>query len=121
MPVETSTTRKSCNGPTVIPLHYHAGVADHLLYVTQVAPYVDGPAGVHGVLSQSATALAELTEAAGLGFQHVEDVRRLPIDDLASARVVALFTIGETPWSAAQRAALLDGARSGRTAVVAIH
>ena len=40
---------------------------------------------------------------------------------LAQARVVALFTIGETPWSAAQRSALLDGVRAGRTSVLAIH
>jgi type 1 glutamine amidotransferase len=96
-------------------------VAGHLLYVNQVAPYLNGPAGVHGVLPQSVTALAELAEARGLGFQHVADVRRLRLDDVASAAVVALFTIGETPWSVAQRAALLDGLRSGRTPVVAIH
>jgi len=96
-------------------------VAAHLLYVTQVAPYRDGPAGVHGVLPQSVTALSELAEAAGLGLEHVDDVRRLPVEDLAAAAVVALFTIGETPWSDAQRAALLDGLRSGRTPVVAIH
>ena len=29
--------------------------------------------------------------------------------------------IGETPWAVAQRAALLDGVRSGRTAILAIH
>ncbi len=34
-----------------------------LLYVTQVAPYVSGPAGVHGVLDQSATAMAQLAES----------------------------------------------------------
>jgi type 1 glutamine amidotransferase len=35
--------------------------------------------------------------------------------------VVALFTIGETPWSDRQRATLLDGVRSGRTSVLAVH
>jgi len=98
-----------------------AGVAAPLLYVTQTAPYRDGPAGVHGVLGQSATAVAQLADAAGLACRHVDDVRRLAIDDLAGAAVVALFTIGETPWDAAQRAALLDGVRSGRTGVLAIH
>jgi len=96
-------------------------VADALVYVTQVAAYRDGPAGVHGVLAQSATAVAELAESAGLDPVHTADVRRLPADTLAAARVVALFTIGETPWSAEQRAALLDGVRSGRTSVLAIH
>ena len=48
------------------------GVAASLVYVTQVAPYRDGPAGVHGVLGQSATAVAQLADAAGLGFLHVD-------------------------------------------------
>ncbi|HVM68004.1 MAG TPA: ThuA domain-containing protein [Acidimicrobiales bacterium] len=93
----------------------------HLLYVDQVAPYRDRPAGVHGVLGQSVTALSQLAEVRSLSFVHVDDVRRLPLGDLASAAAVALFTIGETPWSVEQRAALLDGVRSGRTAVVSIH
>jgi uncharacterized protein len=92
-----------------------------LLYITQVAPYRDGPAGVHGVLDQSATAVAQLAERAGLGFHRVLDVRSLDPDVLASARVVALFTIGETPWSDEQRAILLDRVRAGRTSVLAIH
>jgi hypothetical protein len=92
-----------------------------LLYVTQVAPYHDGPAGVHGVLDQSAVAVAQLAESAGLEFSRVSDVRSLDAGTLADARVVALFTIGETPWSAAQRSTLLDGLRAGRTSVLAIH
>ena len=92
-----------------------------LLYVTQVAPYKDGPAGAHGVLDQSATAMAQLADSAGLEFTHVRDVRNIDASVVAAARVVALFTIGETPWSPAQRAALLDGLRRGSTAVVAIH
>ena len=35
--------------------------------------------------------------------------------------MVALFTIGETPWSIDQRAALVDGVRAGRTSVLAVH
>jgi type 1 glutamine amidotransferase len=92
-----------------------------LLYVTQVSPYRDGPAGVHSVLDQSATGVAELAESAGLAPRHVTDVRAISAADVADARVVALFTIGETPWSDEQRAALLDGVRAGRTAVVAVH
>ena len=92
-----------------------------LLFVTQVAPYRDGPAGVHGVLDQSATAVAQLAESAGLEGHRATDVRALDPGDLDAARVVALFTIGETPWSAAQRAELLGAVRSGRTALVAIH
>ncbi len=37
-----------------------------MLIVTQVAPYVDGPAGVHGVLTQASTGLVELAGLAGL-------------------------------------------------------
>ncbi len=95
--------------------------APSLLYVTQVAPYVDGPAGVHGVLDQSATAFAELAESAGLTFHRVPDVRSLDADLLAEATVVALFTIGETPWSPVQRATFVEGVRTGRTSVMAIH
>ena len=92
-----------------------------LVHVTQVAPYLDGPAGVHGVLRQSNVALAEIAELAGLRFVPVDDVRQLRAEDLEDAAVVALITIGETPWDEAQRAALLDGLRSGRTGVLAIH
>ena len=94
---------------------------DTLVYVTQVAPYRDGPAGAHGVLEQSATAMAELADHAGLAFERCTDVRTLAPDALERARVVALFTIGETPWSPAQRAALLDGLRAGGVSVVAVH
>jgi type 1 glutamine amidotransferase len=92
-----------------------------LLYVTQVAPYAGGPAGAHHVLDQSATAMAQLADAAGLDFARVADVRALEPDALDAARVVGLFTIGETPWSDGQRAALLDGVRSGRLSIVAVH
>ena len=95
--------------------------APTLLYVTQVSPYRDGPAGVHGVLDQSAVAMAELAESAGLAFHRVTDVRTLDPAALGAARVVALFTIGETPWSAAQRTALLDATRAGRASVLAVH
>ncbi len=95
--------------------------APALLYVTQVSPYRDGPAGVHGVLDQSATAVAQLAEAAGMTFRRVQDVRDLEPGRLSATRVLALFTIGETPWSADQQATLLDGLRAGRTSVLAIH
>ena len=79
-------------------------MADSLLFVTQVAPYRDGPAGVHGVRAR-----------------RVEDVRELPVDAIREARAVALFTIGETPWSAAQRAEIVERVRAGRLAICAIH
>jgi type 1 glutamine amidotransferase len=96
-------------------------MAERLLYVTQVAPYVDGPAGAHSVLEQSATAVAALADRAGLDFERCTDVRRLGDTSLDHSAVLALFTIGETPWSAAQRSQLLARLRTGRMAVVAIH
>ena len=101
--------------------YFDAVARGALIYVTQVAPYRDGPAGAHGVLGQSAIAMAQLAESAGLDFVHVPDVRVVSVGDVAGARAVALFTIGETPWSHAQQAALIEGVRSGRTGLVAIH
>ena len=82
------------------------GAEDTMLVMTQVAPYGDGPAGVHGVLAQASTALAELAGMAGLQAEQVHDVASLPADRLAGAGVLAFFTIGETPFSPAQRRAV---------------
>ena len=92
-----------------------------LLYVTQVSPYLHGPAGVHGVLDQSAKAMAELAGMAGLGAVHATDVGNLTDEQLGEARVLALFTIGETPWSDEQRRVIVERVRDGRMSVVAIH
>jgi uncharacterized protein len=96
-------------------------VSDSLLFVTQVAPYADGPAGVHGVLDQAAVGVAQIAELHGLEPHRVDDVRALEADALAEARVLALFTIGETPWSDVQRAVVLERLRGGALAVLAIH
>ena len=92
-----------------------------LLFVSQVAPYADGPAGVHGVLDQAARAVAQIAELHGLIPRHVADVRALAPAEISVARALALFTIGETPWSAEQRSVLLDRLRAGTLAVLAIH
>jgi len=96
-------------------------MSDGLLFVTQVAPYADGPAGVHGVLDQAAVGVAQVAEIHGLAPQRVDDVRTMNTDDLANARALALFTIGETPWSGAQRTAILDRVRAGTLSILAIH
>jgi type 1 glutamine amidotransferase len=96
-------------------------VSEALVFVTQVAPYAHGPAGVHGVLDQAAVGVAQVAELNGLRTRLVDDVRQLDDRDLASARALALFTIGETPWSATQRSTLLDRLRADALAVVAIH
>ena len=92
-----------------------------LLFATQVAPYADGPAGVHGVLDQAAVGVGQVAELHGLAPVRVDDVRTLDPDALASARVLALFTIGETPWSDAQRASIVERLRVGDLAILAIH
>ena len=93
-----------------------------MFIVTDVAPYPDGPAGVHGVLPQAAVALAELAGLASLEAR-AGDVVSPTIDPaaLAGGGVLALFTIGETPWSGAQRAAITDGVRSGRLGILGVH
>ena len=96
-------------------------MSNRLLFVTQVAPYRDGPAGVHGVLDQATRAVAQVAELEHLDAQRVDDVRLLDDNALADAAALALFTIGETPWSAAQRTVILDRLRAGALAVVAIH
>ena len=92
-----------------------------LIFVTQVAPYVDGPAGVHGVLGQAATAATQLATMHDLAPVIVRDVADLDVDRVAAAAVLGLFTIGETPWSQAQRALVTQRLRSGALAVLAIH
>jgi len=96
-------------------------VPDALLFVTQVAPYRDGPAGVHGVLDQAAVGVAQVAELQGLDARRITDVRALDAAAVRDARALTLFTIGETPWSVEQRAVILERVREGALAVVAIH
>jgi hypothetical protein len=92
-----------------------------LLFVTQVAPYADGPAGVHGVLDQAAVGVSQIAELHSLRATRVDDVRDLDDGALESARALALFTIGETPWNDAQRATIVDRLGTGDLAVLAVH
>jgi hypothetical protein len=92
-----------------------------MLIVTQVAPYADGPAGVHGVLGQATTALCELAEIAGLSPVVVGDVRDISPHQLGTPGVLALFTIGETPFSPTQQKALIGSWRAGRLNVLGVH
>jgi type 1 glutamine amidotransferase len=96
-------------------------MTDEVLVVTQCAPYVDRMAGVHGSRGQAVSAFAEIAGVRGWGVRRVESVADLTADDIAAARVLALFTIGETPWSAGQRAQLLERVRAGELAVVGVH
>lgn len=92
-----------------------------MLIVTQVAPYAEGPAGVHGVLGQAATGLCELAGLAGLSPVVLTDVGDVSPDALADARVLALFTIGETPWSNEQKKAAHGSWRNGGLRILGVH
>jgi hypothetical protein len=96
-------------------------MADSMLIVTQVAPYVDGPAGVHGTLTQAKTALAELADMAGLSATVVTDVREVSPREVSTTAVLALFTIGETPWSPDQKEAAYTAWSAGQLGVLGVH
>jgi type 1 glutamine amidotransferase len=105
-------------------------VSGALLYVTDVSPYAASPgreavglrmAGAHGVLGQSVVAVAELAHAAGLAFEHAPSAAALAPGALESARVLALFTIGETPWTDAQRTLIRERVRGGDLALYCLH
>ena len=89
-----------------------------LLFVTQVAPYSDGPAGFHGVLNQPRPR-SPRSQRSSPSASRVDDVRAVSDSTLTAARALALFTIGETPWSAPQRALILERLRHGDLAVLA--
>ncbi len=92
-----------------------------MLILTQVAPYLDGPAGVHGVLRQAGAAFTELAELANLTPVLVDDIRSVDPATIDVARVLALFTIGETPFSPAQQQAALGAWRGGRLGILGVH
>jgi type 1 glutamine amidotransferase len=76
---------------------------------------------VHGVLGQAVTALTQLAEQAGLFPVVVDDVRDLSPLQLRASGVLALFTIGETPFTPTQRAAVVESWHAGRLRVLGIH
>jgi type 1 glutamine amidotransferase len=96
-------------------------MSGRLIFVTQVSPYRDGPAGVHAVLDQAAVGVAQIAELNRLHPERVDDVRDLSVGEIERATAIALFTIGETPWNHEQRAMILGNVRAGRTAICAIH
>ena len=71
--------------------------------------------------TQASTGLAELAGLAGLSPIVVTDVRDVSPHQLASARVLSLFTIGETPWAGEQRTQAHEAWRSGRLRVLGVH
>jgi hypothetical protein len=99
-----------------------------LLYVTAVAPYTPRPgeseprtAGTHQALGSSVPALREMADRAGLSFSHFDNVWQIPLSEIEHARVLALYTIGDTPWSEEQKALILQKVRAGELGVVGLH
>lgn len=95
-----------------------------LLYVSEVAPYAGtppAPAGVHRSLAAAGVLLEEIASLLGLGFETSSRVTSLSIQQLQAARILALFTIGETPWNAEQRRLIEARYRSGDLGVVGLH
>jgi type 1 glutamine amidotransferase len=97
-------------------------MTDDVLVVTQCAPYANGRmAGVHGSREQSVSAFAEIAGARGWSAMRVDNVITMPDSALTVARVLALYTIGEVPWSARQRAIIIERLRAGDLCVVGVH
>jgi uncharacterized protein len=97
-----------------------------LLYVSDVSPYrhaggEPAMAGAHQSLGSAAKVLEQIAVLCGLGFRHAGTVRDIMTEDLENARVLTLFTIGETPWSQAQREIIERRAASGALGVVGLH
>src|SRR5215469_1748070 len=78
-------------------------------------------AGVHQSLGSAATALEEIAGLCGLGFRHAHRAADIGLEDLEGARLLALFTIGETPWRQGQREVIERRASSGALGIVGLH
>lgn len=97
-----------------------------LLYVSDVSPYrpergEPAMAGVHQSLGSAATALAQIAGLCRLGFRHAARVQDISAGDLENARLLVLFTIGETPWSQDQREVIERRAAAGQLGIVGLH
>jgi type 1 glutamine amidotransferase len=97
-------------------------VSADVLVVTQCAPYANGRlAGVHASREQAASAFAQIAGTRSWSTDRVDNVALMPERALELARVLVLYTIGEVPWSPAQREVILDRLRAGELAVVGVH
>ena len=87
-----------------------ARAENELLLVTDSSPYLRHGAdglpvlgGVHRVLPQVVGAVEQIAYACDLRFTHASTVAQIPNGILEKVSVLALFTIGETPWTDEQR------------------
>jgi uncharacterized protein len=97
-----------------------------LIFVSDVAPYRAGlaapaMAGVHQSLGSAARALEEIAGLCDLGFRQAQRARDIDLAELERARLLVLFTIGETPWTEAQREVIERRAFGGSLGIVGLH
>jgi len=99
---------------------------NEFVFVTDVSPYRDAAgtaslAGAHHSLPSAVTTAAQIAQFCGLSFRHVARVTELSASDLEQARLLMLFTIGETGWSDDQRSVIERRVRQGRLGFVGMH
>lgn len=109
--------------PTVLPA---PGPDRDLLFVSDVSPYrsqggAQTPAGVHRSLGSAAHAFEQIASLCHLGYQWARRAIDISTASLERARVLVLFTIGETPWSAEQRQIIEDRVMAGELGLVGVH
>jgi uncharacterized protein len=97
-----------------------------LLFVADVSPYrtANGErtvAGVHQSLGSAARVFEEISELYDLDFLGVTRVRHATEELLQQARLLVLFTIGETPWTLGQRRIIEERVASGDLRLVGLH
>jgi uncharacterized protein len=96
------------------------------IFVTDVSPYRDTAgtaslAGTHHSLPSAVTTAAQIAQLHGLSFRHAAHVAGLSVPDLEQARLLMLFTIGETGWSDDQRSVIERRVRQGGLGLVGMH
>ena len=96
------------------------------LFVTDVSPYRDASgaarlAGVHHSLPSAVVTAEQIARQQQLSFRHVARAADLSVADLKRARLLMLFTIGETGWSGDQRAVVEERVRGGGLRFVGMH
>lgn len=97
-----------------------------LLFVADVSAYrgADGRrtvAGVHQSLGSAARVFEEISSLYELEFLGVTRVRDATEELLSRARVLVLFTIGETPWTLEQRRIIEERVANGDLRLVGMH
>jgi hypothetical protein len=103
-----------------------ADMSGLLLYVSDVSPYrnADGDqsvAGVHQSLGSAGRAFEEISHLCGLEFAEFVRASDATVELLARARVLVLFTIGETPWNEVQRQVIEERVTAGELGLVGVH